>query len=152
MHKWVDRFWAKVNKIPDGCWLWTAAQFKPTGYGQFRFEGTSEKAHRISYEILVGPIPEGMELDHTCHNRLCVNPEHLRLATRLQNARNTRIHSNNKCGFKGVCWSPRLKKWRATIYKDGKQCHLGMYPTPEEAHEAYKIAAKDAHLEFYDEG
>lgn len=75
----VDRFWEKVEKTPR-CWLWTASK-DPGGYGQF--EGT--KAHLWAYRLLVGPIPNGFELDHACRNRACVYPGHLGLATHRVN-------------------------------------------------------------------
>ena len=72
----VERFWPKVAKS-DACWEWTAG-LDSKGYGAFRLS-TNKRivAHRFAYEILVGPIPEGLQLDHLCRNRRCVNPEHL---------------------------------------------------------------------------
>lgn len=72
----ADRFWPKVAKSP-GCWNWTAG-LDSKGYGQFRVS-TQQKivAHRFAYELLVGPIPAGLQLDHLCRNRQCVNPDHL---------------------------------------------------------------------------
>lgn len=67
------RFWPKVNKeASGGCWEWTAAKM-PMGYG--RFDG--KLAHRLAYELLVGPIPDGLVIDHLCRNKSCVNPGHL---------------------------------------------------------------------------
>lgn len=77
------RFWAKVHPEPNsGCWLWSAALggFENT-YGKFGWQGASRYAHRISYEQLVGEIPEGLEVDHLCRTRLCVNPAHLEPVT-----------------------------------------------------------------------
>ncbi len=69
------RFWSKVDRGP-GCWEWTAS--KSTGYGRFTIrKGTIPVAHRVAWELLRGPIPSGMQLDHLCRNRACVNPDHL---------------------------------------------------------------------------
>lgn len=78
------RFWAKVDRS-GRCWLWTAATH-PDGYGKFRADGrVLVYAHRWSYESLVGPIPEGLTLDHLCRTRNCVNPEHLEPVTNRVN-------------------------------------------------------------------
>jgi hypothetical protein len=72
------RVWRHVSKGPsNACWLWTAA-LNTKGYGSFKGDDeTTVRAHRFIYELLVGPVPEGLELDHLCRNRVCVNPAHL---------------------------------------------------------------------------
>lgn len=78
------RFWAKVQKT-DGCWEWTAG-LANGGYGAFWLAGRRYvKAHRFAYEHLVGPIPEGMQIDHLCRNPPCVNPAHLEVVTQQVN-------------------------------------------------------------------
>lgn len=85
-----DYFWSRVNKdgpIParcperGPCWLWLGELIKRTGYGQVGREGRNYRAHRLSYELLIGPIPLGLELDHLCKVRHCVNPAHLEPVT-----------------------------------------------------------------------
>lgn len=74
----ADRFWPKVNKT-ESCWLWTGAK-DPNGYGRInpggRFGGAA-LAHRISWELLRGPIPDGLVIDHLCRVPACVNPDHM---------------------------------------------------------------------------
>lgn len=77
-----ERFWAKVDKT-DACWLWTAATTR--GYGQFGFEGRVQLAHRVAWTLLVGPIPDGLTIDHLCKVKHCVNPAHLEPVTIREN-------------------------------------------------------------------
>jgi len=144
------RFWSKVNKQPNGgCWLWTACKTYG-GYGVFCLGGGKAYAHRITYELLVGPIPEGMEIDHgpVCHNPSCVNPAHLRLATRSGNNQNRGLNKNNTSGFKGVSWNKATKTWEASICVNRKVQHLGRFSSPEAAHAAYVEAAGRLHGDF----
>lgn len=82
-----ERFWSKVSRSgPDECWEWTAGATS-AGYGAFYPTpgGVQVSAHRYSYELIVGPIPEGLDIDHLCRNRRCVNPVHLEPVTRREN-------------------------------------------------------------------
>lgn len=83
---WVDRFVAKVRWPSDAsdCWLWTAGT-NGDGYGSFSIERRSRGAHRVAYLSIRGPIPEGLELDHLCRTRNCVNPWHLQPVPRKTN-------------------------------------------------------------------
>lgn len=70
------RFWRKV--VQDGdCWVWTACVDKVSGYGRIQINHVARYAHRTAYELMVGEIPPGLQLDHLCRNRACVNPYHL---------------------------------------------------------------------------
>jgi hypothetical protein len=80
----VDRFMSKVMPVPTGCWLWTGGVSK-WGYGKFKVEGRTLAAHRWGYEALVGPVPEGLQIDHRCRVRSCVNPSHLDAVTCREN-------------------------------------------------------------------
>lgn len=78
-----DRFWEKVEKT-ETCWLWTASK-SAKGYGWFRLNGKTWRVHRLAYLSLVGPIPEGLQLDHLCRVRNCIRPEHLEPVTCREN-------------------------------------------------------------------
>ena len=99
-----------------------------------------QMAHRIAYEEWVGPIPDGMEIDHVCRNRACCNPKHLRLATRKQNGENVGLHANNASGYRGVYWNKQMRKWRAVVCHNGKQRHLGYFNSAAEAGEVARQA------------
>lgn len=72
--------------VGDGCWPWVAARTS-RGYGSVRVGDRTQQAHRVLYELLVGPIPEGLQLDHLCRNRSCVRPDHLEPVTCGENIR-----------------------------------------------------------------
>lgn len=127
----------KVDKSGD-CWEWTAS--RSGGYGQFSFTVNGKRrpthAHRAGWELLVGPIPEGMFIDHKCHNKGCVNPDHLRLATPRQNNENYGgMRKDNTTGFRGVRQRPS-GKWYGRAVSRGVEHQTPAFDTPEEANEA----------------
>ena len=90
-----ERFWEKVNKT-DSCWIWTGA-VNHKGYGFFKSPSTPV-AHRYSYEITFGKIPDGYQIDHLCKVRNCVRPDHLEAVTPKEN--------NSRSG----CWDINKNK------------------------------------------
>jgi hypothetical protein len=81
----AELFWLKVDKShPSGCWQWTASR-KERGYGQFMHHGKMYRAHRLAWILTNGQPPADKELAHSCHNKLCVNPSHMRLASHAEN-------------------------------------------------------------------
>jgi hypothetical protein len=80
-----ERLWAKVEGDDYiGCWNWTGS-VNEKGYGRLSVNGKPRRAHRLAYEHMIGEIPQGLELDHLCKNRRCVNPWHLEPVTHLVN-------------------------------------------------------------------
>lgn len=78
----VDRIWNHIDATGP-CWLWTRGT--DNGYGRVWIDGRAQFMHRVVYELLVGPIPSGMTLDHLCRVLLCCNPDHLEIATIAEN-------------------------------------------------------------------
>ena len=95
-----DRFWPKVD-VGD-CWEWTAAT--ANGYGNFWVsDNTWKRAHLFAWEELVGPVPDGLELDHLCRNRLCVKPDHLEPVTRSENLLRSPVTQTAKWAARTHC-------------------------------------------------
>lgn len=83
----LDRFMAKVQKRPDGCWEWTGMRLKGRNlpYGYLWVEERMVRAHRLAHELFIGPIPAGLFVLHSCDRAWCVNPDHLRAGTGSEN-------------------------------------------------------------------
>ena len=156
--KAMERFLDKVVfPAPGGCWVWTASKTY-NGYGLFWHEGKTVLAHRFSYEQHTGTISAGLELDHLCRMRHCVNPAHLEEVTGKENLRRSPIHKESVrrngrlTGLKrrksdlpeGVTFSNRKKNpYRASICKNGKKHSLGNFSSSELASAAYQVACLD---------
>lgn len=135
------RFWAKVQKT-DACWLWTGAP-NSTGYGAMSLEGHRDYVHRHSYRLVNGPIPDSMEVDHKCHNRLCVRPDHLRVVTHTENAQNHQgAMRDSKSGIRGVWWSKQHRAWAVQVALNGLR-HSGGIHHDLAAAEAAAIALRN---------
>jgi hypothetical protein len=127
-----QRFWDKVQR-GEGCWLWQGAPLQ-TGYGSIRFGGKNQTAHRVSYELHNGLIAAGMQIDHICRTRLCVNPDHLRAVSDAANKQNLgALNARNRSGVRGVSWYAPRNKWFVKATKGGKQFYLGYYTDLREA-------------------
>ena len=160
----MERFWNKVDKQQDGCWLWAGAQTK--GYGMFKVWGRMRYSHRFLYEITRGPLPPykpgGYELDHVvCNKKSCVNPEHLRLVTHKQNImrgdgacaaharlthckRGHEFTTGHSCGrIRRRCSICKNTTERANYAKNKEErCakRRAQYPEKKEAHRVYQRA------------
>ena len=83
------RIASKIAVAPSGCWEWTGA--RSGGYGMVWMDGTTTVAHRVVYRLLCGPIAPGLQVDHLCRNRSCVNPDHLEAVTSSVNTHRSPI-------------------------------------------------------------
>lgn len=126
---------AKVGAVVGHC--------RSDGYVQIGFQGNKYLAHRVIMEMINGPIPDGMQIDHINgvrdDNRQC----NLRLASHSENMRNQKRRINNTTGYTGVDWFKRDGKYRAQIKTEGLTKYLGLFDTAEEAHQAYLAAARE---------
>jgi len=109
-----DRFWSKVaRREPQDCWLWLASKY-PNGYGQFDHQG----AHRVSYQLAIGPISDELVIDHRCCRRDCVNPAHLQPVTPAVNVQR---------GYAPPIAATRMREWSAAR----THCSRGHELTPQ---------------------
>lgn len=119
----------RVARQEDDCWLWVGAR-DSEGYGSIRREGRTLKSHRWFYEQMVGRIPDGMQLDHLCRVRHCVNPDHLELVTPGEN----QVRGLRGFSLTGLCRAGLhdvMSEGSVRIWPDGsrhcKQCYIDGY-------------------------
>lgn len=126
-----ERFWSKVHKT-DECWIWTGAL--RNGYGVFNVGGRAGRA--IEAHRWVTNAPQGMDVDHICRNRPCVRPDHLRIATRMQNVQNHsgEAQANNlSSGRRNVTWHKRARKWMVNVGHNHRYYYGGLFTDLDEA-------------------
>lgn len=129
-----ERFWEKVKKT-DSCWIWTGATQK--GYGVFRIDGAARLAHRVAYRWVNGDVPDDVHLDHMCHTKSCVRPDHVRFANSALNGQNrATANSNSKSGVRGVYWCNTYGHWVAKAMLNRKPHHIGIFDNINDAAEA----------------
>jgi hypothetical protein len=80
----MEEFFMLRVQVTPGCWVWTGRPAS-NGYGKLGWGGRTLSAHRVSHELFVGPIPEGLTIDHLCRNKMCVKPKHLEAVTHREN-------------------------------------------------------------------
>lgn len=117
------------------------------GYWFIRILGETHLAHRLAFLWMTGAFPEN-DVDHANMDRSDNRWANLRAATRSQNRANTKIRADNASGYKGVCWNPKTRKWRAQTMKDGRRLYLGEYPSKEAAYQKYTEAFCENFKEF----
>lgn len=138
-----QRFRSHVDKdgpvhpiLGTHCWLWTAATGSRDddgiGYGRFRLDDHLVQAHRWSFAQASGMFWPGFlelfQIDHRCHNTLCVRPDHLRPATNKQNMEHRRgAQRNSQSGVRGVFWHKQKNCWIAQFTHNGKYIHVGSF-------------------------
>lgn len=145
----LERFENMYTPEPNtGCWLWLGASTQ-NGYGTIRLGRAvhgSDFAHRVAYELFIGPIPKNMQIDHKCRVRCCVNPNHLESVTCRENV--TRglsgvLFPGKASKYVGVGYKKKNSRWYATIRVNGEPRHLGYFAEEEDAAAAYQKALRE---------
>lgn len=131
-----DRIEPQIERNESGCWLWTGYKY-PNGYAVLCWQGKQQLLHRLSYGHFVGPIPEGLVIDHLCRTKNCINPAHLEPVTSGENTRRAmRTHCVNGHEFT-----------EANIYRpsDGKRyCRICRRTRVREYQERKRLAKEQS--------
>jgi hypothetical protein len=132
-----ELFWRKVDKTGT-CWNWTAGT-DDKGYGHFWVAelGSHKGAHIYSWTLTHGPVPDGLQIDHRCHNPGCVNPKHLRVTTPKQNIENlSGAKRHSKTGIRGVWQDKKSGRYCAKVCHNYKAYYLGSFANIKDAEAA----------------
>lgn len=134
----AEKIAALTTRAGD-CLIWTGS-LNPAGYARSRINGRHTMVHRYMWEQANGrPVPDGMYVDHICHNKACVNPEHLRPVTNKQNMENqNRAHRGNISGVRGVTWDIYAKRWVGRVTHNKVTITVGWFKDLAEADEAVR--------------
>lgn len=131
-----DKFWNKVNKTPT-CWLWVGAK-NDSGYGQIRINSKCYYAHRLSFEMAGGVIPEKWVIDHLCREPSCIRPSHLEAVDERTNQNRGHRWLNKRKHHRGAQKNGNWFTCKKSF--DGTSVYLGNYRTSEEASIVYETA------------
>lgn len=135
---------ARTTMRESGCLEWSGST--ANGYGQLYVDGKLMYAHRFAYIQEHGAIPEGLVIDHMCHNKLCSNVGHLRAITQGSNSENRiGLRSDNTSGYSNVYWHKPTKNWMVLVTSKGVQYFGGYFATAEEAN----VVATEMRLKYH---
>jgi hypothetical protein len=122
----IERFERKIIKADSGCWIWIGGQTRGN-YGEFGFNGSIRRAHRVAWVLYRGEIPDGLCVLHHCDVRLCVNPDHLFLGTKKENTHDAM--QKGRLAFGERNGSSKLRKSQVQDILASKGTHTALAKT-----------------------